>query len=346
MATTTWTGVIDTAWGNPPGGVNLNWDTGFTPTLADDVIIDATAPGNVVIGINAECKSLDCTGFTGLLDMQSNSLNVHGSITLGAGMSLAVDARFFVKANGTVTSNGVYVYDIRSSGAGTVLTLGDDLNCGIFGALGNADAGSTLAFGTNSALIEAIDNSNKLHLPSGNFIAFSPGATIEVDASNFDASVDIVVAGIDIPPVIATVGSGKTLYIGFLTTASLTINGTSGIVDQQGAEWDISGNATVNGVTWLCTGATTTVGGNYSITDTIINNGTFDVTATATATTSTITACDFTGTTLTATGSTDGGGNTNVTFVGGGYTGYLTELKLPCKTVRGRNKTCIGRKKN
>jgi hypothetical protein len=68
------------------------WDTGVVPTAADDVVLDA-ASGNVTIAAAAVARSLNCTGYVGVLTHNTGITLTLGDATAGTGnaaLTLAV----------------------------------------------------------------------------------------------------------------------------------------------------------------------------------------------------------------------------------------------------------------
>ena len=55
-----------------------SWVGGVVPTLVDDVIFDAASAG-VVLNVSSTVKSIDMTGFTGMLTVSNANLTVNGS---------------------------------------------------------------------------------------------------------------------------------------------------------------------------------------------------------------------------------------------------------------------------
>lgn len=104
-------------------------DNSGPPTSADDAVFDATS-GNVTIDTGAVAKSVNCTGYTGVLTHNSAvTLTVSGSITLVAGMTYtlnnAATSALAMNATGTLTTGGKTIGNFVGS-VGTV-TLGDNV---------------------------------------------------------------------------------------------------------------------------------------------------------------------------------------------------------------------------
>src|SRR3990172_5468848 len=95
------------------------------PGSGDDSYLDA-ASGAITVTIPAgthNCRSLDCTGYTGTLDSGgvNRTLSVYGSLTLASGMTLATTVTFDHKATmagKSVTTAGKTIRGLIFSGAG------------------------------------------------------------------------------------------------------------------------------------------------------------------------------------------------------------------------------------
>jgi len=117
----TWDGTVGTKWSLTSGGIGGQ----AVPTSADDVFFDG-ASGAVTCTVSGtrSAKSINCTGFTGTLT-GTGALNVSGSVTFVAGMTMTVSGRITFLATGTFTSGGKTVADVTVNGAGITVTLGD-----------------------------------------------------------------------------------------------------------------------------------------------------------------------------------------------------------------------------
>lgn len=82
MANNTFVGVTNTDWGDTPGAASLNWSLGTVPTSADDVVFDVTAPGNCLLSGDAECASMNTTGFTHAISLFGYDLDIVGNFNL------------------------------------------------------------------------------------------------------------------------------------------------------------------------------------------------------------------------------------------------------------------------
>ena len=105
-----WDATAGTKWATTSGGAGGS----AVPTSSDAVHLDhGTGHGNVTIAINnAACASLDCTGYTDTLTINTgNQVTVSGAVTLGAGMTAASDGGGVMVCNttATLTSAGIVV---------------------------------------------------------------------------------------------------------------------------------------------------------------------------------------------------------------------------------------------
>lgn len=98
------------------------------PTSADDVFFDANTPsGTHTVNVTATMKTLNCTGFTGILGGSCPYFEVYGNVTLSSGMTWSVSALYFC-ADATLITNGKIIQKLYASSSD--LTLGDNLNVG------------------------------------------------------------------------------------------------------------------------------------------------------------------------------------------------------------------------
>jgi len=130
--TATWNATAGTKWSTTSGGASGS----AIPTSADDVFLDASSGVvTVTTSTGAVCLSLDCTGFTGTFNTSSFNLNIYGSLTLVAGMTLAANPIFSLNATDsrTITTGGKTLSGVSFDGAGGTWTLQDNyLSTGTF----------------------------------------------------------------------------------------------------------------------------------------------------------------------------------------------------------------------
>ncbi len=99
-----WDSTAGTKWSLTSGGAGGQ----AVPTASDDVFLDnGTGTGNVALGTGytALAKTLTCTGYVGTLS-GSGDINISGSVTLVAGMTITATGTMAVIATATLTSNG------------------------------------------------------------------------------------------------------------------------------------------------------------------------------------------------------------------------------------------------
>jgi hypothetical protein len=347
--TTTWTGSIDTDW-NTAG----NWTNGV-PTALTHAVINGSAPGDVIFttGPQPEFKSLTCTGFTGLLDINSyNGPITYGDITLGAGMTMDF-VNIAIYRNCTITTNGVAVPGLQIGGQNffdVTATLGDNLTTA--GEDITVNARSTLAMGNKTVTFNNNGQRDVGMRLSGGYdgegtITWTTGAKI---AAVGDEGSYFEVQGGDpdmVWPPIETSGDVFIYFNGFSSyptgmepSVNFVPKFTSFSVTDGGMFFDyvpelhVLGNVTAVDATFTdnynespfppgMSGNKLTVDGDFSFTNGDLVNGVIEVGGLADFIgTGTITDMVFSGETLYAPNGIDGDGNTNVVFAArsGGFT--------------------------
>jgi hypothetical protein len=126
--TANWDGTAGTKWALTSGGAGGQ----AVPTSSDDVFFDAASGANTVtISGTRTCLSLNATGFTGTLAGTSTPvLNINGSLTLDAGMTVAgtlTNVNFVGAGSHTITTNGKSLVNVTFNNAGDTWTLQDNL---------------------------------------------------------------------------------------------------------------------------------------------------------------------------------------------------------------------------
>ena len=125
--TSNWNATAGTKWALTDGGVGGQ----AVPTSSDDVFFTATS-GTVVVTVStvdANAKTLTCTGFTGEIAGASN-IFVPGNIVLGSGMTWSNTGTLNITGTGSpsITSNGITITSpLQINTTGTV-TLQDDFS--------------------------------------------------------------------------------------------------------------------------------------------------------------------------------------------------------------------------
>lgn len=122
--TANWDGIAGTKWATTSGGAG----GASAPTTADDVFFDA-ASGAVTVTVSSghAALSINCTGFTGTLSA-SVTINVSGSVTIVAGMTVTGGISWSINGTGTFTSGGKSFSSFTVSGSGITVTLGSALS--------------------------------------------------------------------------------------------------------------------------------------------------------------------------------------------------------------------------
>ena len=136
--TETWNATVGTKWALTSGGIGGQ----AVPTAADDVFFDS-ASGAVTCTVSGTrvAKSINCTGFTGTLAGTSTpNLNVSGSVTFVAGMTLTFAGRLSFLGTGTLITGGLTLPGaVRVNAVGITVTLGSALtSSGILDVLSGA----------------------------------------------------------------------------------------------------------------------------------------------------------------------------------------------------------------
>ncbi|NUN70973.1 MAG: T9SS type A sorting domain-containing protein [Bacteroidetes bacterium] len=112
-------------WSNP-----ANWDSGYVPTAASDVIIPSGKTDSIDIS-NAECKNLTISGNLYFARTNGNGITIHGNTVINAGgrfrMSSATPTAgsFFqyIDFKGDLTVNSTGVFDMRQA-SGSIGSVG------------------------------------------------------------------------------------------------------------------------------------------------------------------------------------------------------------------------------
>lgn len=206
--TATWDGTAGTKWALTSGGIGGQ----AVPTAADDVFFDATS-GAVTVTIGSPnsvgIKSLNCTGFTGVLQ-GFGALNLYGSLTFNPAMTVTTTGVVNFLASATLTSAGKPINGgISIDGAGITVSLADALSIGT-GRL-SVNKGT---FTTNSYNITA-----------GNFVNnISFAQTINLGSSTVTLSSN--------SPMIFAASANLTINAG---TSTIILSGSSAKLNNSGA---------------------------------------------------------------------------------------------------------------
>lgn len=106
---------------------NGTWVEGAAPTASDDVVATATS-GNVTVNTTTcVAKSVDLTGYVGLLTFTASQiLTVSGNVKFVAGMTLAGGGTLRLDTGGTLTSAGLTFPGSVTFNSASTWTLADD----------------------------------------------------------------------------------------------------------------------------------------------------------------------------------------------------------------------------
>lgn len=184
--TDNWNTTAGTKWATTSGGSG----GASAPTTADDVFFDANSgTGTVTIDSNSGCKTLNTTGFTGLIAGSSN-LELLGNLTIGSGTNLTYTGTFrftHTGTNSTLTSNGKTLYkieiDTNSTSFGTVF-LGDALTITEIRLTSGAFSASGEDVTISSALISTSILHRNLYLGSGTWTLTGSGTVWDLTSIN------------------------------------------------------------------------------------------------------------------------------------------------------------------
>lgn len=191
--TANWDGTAGAKWSATSGGAGGE----AIPTSADDVFFDANS-GAVTVTVafgETGCGNLDFTGFTGTF-AGSESLNAHGSVTLGAGMTITYIGVLVLDNAGAAsfTSNGKALIGNFTFRGGGTLTLQDAF------ASGNINLNNVSTLDTNDQLVTTgslLDSTNNciftlgastLNLTGPAPMQVSAGSTVNAGTSTINCS--------------------------------------------------------------------------------------------------------------------------------------------------------------
>ena len=218
----TWDATVGTKWALTSGGVGGQ----AVPTATDDVFFDSASGGTTcTISGTRVAKSIDCTGFTGTLAGTSTpNLNVSGSVTFVAGMTLTFAGRLSFLGTGTLITGGLTLPGaVRVNAAGITVTLGSALtSSGILDVLSGAfDAAvynvTALSFESSGSTARTVSMGSGTWTLTGGSITVWNLATVTNLTFNANTA-NIVLSG-------ATNSSAKVFEGGNKTYNTLTIGG-------------------------------------------------------------------------------------------------------------------------
>jgi hypothetical protein len=322
---------ITAASGGGDWTTGSTWVGGTVPTVTDDAVLGASS-GNVNVTSGATCKTLTCTGYTGTLNTNAQSLTVAGSITLGSGMTVSGTGTLVMSATGTLTSNGVSCacsFTI-SFGTGTLTVADNAVFAGNFSkssttaSTANGTSSATLSFGGSLSVLGTLSGTLKL-IATGTGTWTGSSNTARYLGLDFDincGSGTLTFASSD-----PRFGGGKTLKYVSGTVVSIENIGIS-----NSCTLDLNG-ITIEAITVDDTAATITLNSNLSVT-TLTATMAITWAGTGRATintyvlsnsTQTFNASDHVITTMRVTGSN--------CLIAGNYTVSITNLILSASTI-------------
>lgn len=334
--TGTWNTTNTTNWAYTSGGAG----GAPVPTALDGVFFDGNSgTGTVTVDVTAStedlavCKSITFTGYTGTFTIAASRIvTVYGSCTLASTTTFNygnASSTISFKGTGTLNAGGTTNLPslIINNGTGT-LTLGSNITTASGRSInvlaGNfVSAGYTITLGSASGANFISSNSNVRSINVNN-------STIDCATISFVDGTNLTFSGSGASWTVGRGGIGTTQSLNTVTLGSLTLrSGAGGIT--------VNGSPTVNNFTIVATTGGRTVShennSTFTITGTLSASGTSGnlitigrvssgvvnyVKASGTPNFDYCSISNMTcsgGATWTATNSTDGGGNTGLSFI-------------------------------
>jgi len=323
--TETWNATAGTKWSTTSGGASGS----AIPTSADDVFLDgASGAVTVTTSTGAICLSLNCTGFTGTFNSTSFGLNIYGSLTFVAGMTLAASPTFNLRATDsrTITTGGKTLGVTIFNGIGGTWTLQDtfvgsgyislsqgtlnanNFNVTTVGFISTGTSTRTLTMGSGTWTTSASSLAWYITTP-GNFTLNSNTSTIKLTSATY---ADFL-------------GGGKTYnnvwFAGGTATGISTIYDSNTFADLKDDGTAAHTRRFADGTTQTVT--STTIAGTAGNLITLTGTSTAGWTITDTTGTNTVSHCNISYSTATGGAvwvasdgtNTDGGNNTGWRFV-------------------------------
>lgn len=250
MPTRTWRGTTDSNW-----GTSTNWLEGAVPTVADDVVFDASSPACTVNASNRVCLTINFTNYINTITM-TFGISVSGNITLGAGMGVGGTGFLaFNNVSATYTPNGfVWPNEFRFISITTSKTYTLASNCSFSGLVTNIGSNVESLYTGGST----ITCSGGMTSSSGvRYNGTGTGMTIKITAGSYGVALNGAInVNLD--------GGSNTITInGFVYNCPTgTFSYTSGVVTASSADLSL-GQGTLNlgsNVKWNSITFSTTAG--------------------------------------------------------------------------------------
>lgn len=335
MTTTTWTGTAgDGLWATAG-----NWDNGV-PDATKDVVIAGSAAISTTGGTRS-ALSLDCSGYTGTISGTGWITTYGGAVTLNP---LATFDVIFQIRSGTFHPQGAHVRAAALGAAAltSTVTIASDYSCAGFGNAGWT--GTTIALGANVITYDSGTAHSEPGL-GGTSWTWSAGGKLVIvgrgdGSSTYAQSIYLETydSGTVLPPIEITgtgflqLAQGGSLG-GLIVPSTITGVGLLPFDWNNAGTWDVAftGDVAIDtALVGLDEDGETQIGldshnlivaGNFAASNTDLAGATgwtLSVTGAATLAGGTVSNCDASGgSQLVVTDGTDGGGNTNVSFVAG-----------------------------
>lgn len=228
--TGTWNGTTTTQWSASSGGAG-----GVSvPTATDNVFFDTNSGGGTVtLSASLPCNNLDTTGWMGVFASTFNIL-FSGNVNLGSNITnigLFATGAF----THTFTSNGFTINALGYNGAGSTISLQDDII--VNGTNGiRLNSSGTIAFTTNNhnvttfAFLQNIAGATT-NMGSSIFTLFGTATVWSLSAGTVNSGTSSIVINDSTNTTISFLGGGFTYSNLFFTrgssTASNTITGSN-----------------------------------------------------------------------------------------------------------------------
>ena len=208
--TDSWNATAGTKWALTSGGAGGQ----AVPTSADDVYFDgASGAVTCTVSAAANCKTLNCTGFTGTLS-GSATLTVFGNITLVAGMTYNATSPIVIAGVCAITSAGKTVGAVTVQNS-TTASLADALTSSGVVTLSSGTFTTNDYNVTASSLSSSNSNTRTINLGSSTVTLTGTGAAINFSTQTgltFNAGTSTIVCSGSGAGVSFSATGGATFY--------------------------------------------------------------------------------------------------------------------------------------